>query len=130
MENTVRISTVDEYIALQPKQMRPTLEKLRQIIKLAEPNAEEKISYRMPLFKFHGMLAYFCLHTNHYGIYVSPDVLQAFKEKLANYKLAKATIRLPFDEPVPEKLITEIIKYAAKSNIEKERLKKASKSKK
>ena len=122
----VRFSTIDEYIAFQPENRRVTLEQLRQTIKLAAPDAEEVISYQMPAFKFHGMLAYFAAHKNHYGLYV-PKILHVFKEKLVGYKNAKATIQFPYNEPVPVKLITEIIKYAAKVNLDKELAKKVKK---
>ena len=40
--------SIDEYISSQPANLRPTLEKLRQIIRKAAPEAEEVISYQMP----------------------------------------------------------------------------------
>ena len=128
METTqkVRVSTIDEYIDFQPEPIRATLEQLRQTIKLAAPESEEVISYAMPAFKFHGMLAYFAAHKNHYGLYV-PKVLHTFKEKLATYKTSMATIQFPYTEPVPVELITEIIKYAAKFNLDKELAKKVKK---
>ena len=70
------------------------------------------------------MLAFYAAFTNHIGVFVSPKVLEVFKDRLSDYKLAKATIRLPLDKPLPIKLITEIVKCAAKVNLGKAQLKK------
>jgi uncharacterized protein YdhG (YjbR/CyaY superfamily) len=40
--------TIDEYIAAQPVEYRPNLEKVRETIKKAAPQAEEYIGYGMP----------------------------------------------------------------------------------
>src|SRR4051812_5579975 len=106
----VQFSTIDEYIALQPSQLRATLEQLRQIIKKAAPDAEEVISYQMPGFKFQGMLVWFAATKNHYGFYPFSKTLEVFKNKLKPYDLSKGTIRFPLDKPLPVKLITEIVK--------------------
>ncbi|MFN8282660.1 MAG: DUF1801 domain-containing protein [Chitinophagales bacterium] len=115
-------TTTDGYIALQPKEVQTTLQQLRQTIKKAAPDAEEIISYSMPAFKFHGMLVWFAAWKNHYGIYV-PAVLAVFKDKLTDYETTKATVRFPYNKPMPKKLITEIIQYAAQENLRKKMLK-------
>jgi uncharacterized protein YdhG (YjbR/CyaY superfamily) len=86
------------------------------------PTAEETISYGMPAFKFHGMLIYFAVFKNHYSIFV-PTVTSFFKEELKPYKTSKATIQFPKDKTLPFALITKIVKYAAKVNLEKASLK-------
>jgi len=120
-------NNVDEYIALQHDQIIVTLEKLRQAIKQAAPEAEEVISYQMPAYKFHGMLCYFATFQDHYSLFVSPDVREVFSERLASYKLTKSAIKFPLDESVPVKLVTEIVKYAAKNNLNKALLREAKK---
>lgn len=112
-------STVDGYIALQPVERRSKLEELRHIIKKAAPGAEEVISYQMPAYKFNGMLAWFAAAKNHYGLYVRPQFLEKFKDQISPYKTGRATLQFPFDKPLPKKLITDIIKHAAKANLEK-----------
>jgi hypothetical protein len=44
-------SSIDEYIALFPKDVQDILEKMRQTIQNAAPSAAEAISYQMPTFK-------------------------------------------------------------------------------
>jgi uncharacterized protein YdhG (YjbR/CyaY superfamily) len=125
-----KFTTIDEYIELQPDNIRAKLQQIRETVAKAVPEAEESISYQMPLFKYHGMLAYFAAFTNHYSIFVSPPVLNAFKPNLAEYKLSKSGIRIPNNKPVPVKLLSDIVKFAAARNLEKEVLKKAAKKKK
>ena len=52
-------------------------------------------------------------------------MIQANKDKLTQYELAKSGIRFPYDKPVPDILVTEIVQYALKENIEKEAAKRA-----
>jgi uncharacterized protein YdhG (YjbR/CyaY superfamily) len=42
---------IDDYIAAQPREYQASLEKIRQTIKKAAPEAEEYIGYGMPGFK-------------------------------------------------------------------------------
>lgn len=123
------IKDIDTYITKQPATVQPLLNKVRETIAKAVPEATEVISYGMPAFKYHGMLTYFAGFKNHYSIF-APQALAAFKEELKEYKTAKATLQFKFDKPVPVRLITKIVKYAAKVNIEKEALKKIKKKKK
>ena len=125
-----RFTTVDEYIAVQGAAARPGLKLLRQIIKKNAPEAEEIISYNMPAYKFHGMLAYFAAHTSHIGFYAMPGAVIAFKDKLRLYKTSKGTIQFPFTNPMPAKLITDMVQFRVKENLEKKALKEKIKKKK
>lgn len=60
---------IDEYIAAQPVEHRASLEKMRQTIKKAAPEAQEYIGYGMPGFKMGGALVYFALCSKHIGFY-------------------------------------------------------------
>lgn len=130
MQPSTRPTTVDAYIAAQPEALRPGLYQLRRLIRTAAPDAQEVISYGMPAYKLHGMLAYFSIHKNHYGLYVMPPVLAAFRDRLRGYGLAKSTIRFPFGEPIPEALIEEIIRFGAESNRARKEAQDAAKGKK
>lgn len=123
-------TTIDEYIDLQSDPARTLLAQLRQIIKEAVPEAIEGISYKMPVFKYQGMLAYFAAFKNHYSLFITPRVLQTFKDRLDGFSLTKSAIHFPFDQPVQEKLVTEIILYAKEFNLQREALKAAAKPKK
>ena len=44
-------ANIDEYIAASPANVRPILREIRRVIRAAAPEAEERISYRMPAFE-------------------------------------------------------------------------------
>ena len=121
--------TIDQYINEQPLRVQKILKQLRQVIKTVAPDAEETISYQMPALKFHGLLVWFAAAKNHYALYPKAGVIEAFKDKLKPYDLSKGTIRFPYNKPLPEKLIIEIIEYLVKENLEKELAKKSAKKK-
>jgi uncharacterized protein YdhG (YjbR/CyaY superfamily) len=122
--------TPDEYIGQQPENARNLLRQLRQIIKDAAPQAEEVISYRMPAFKYHGMLVYYAAFKNHYSLFPMTKALEKFKTKLAGYETTKGTIHFSYDRPVPVKLVTEIVQYRIKENLEKQNAREIAKKKK
>jgi uncharacterized protein YdhG (YjbR/CyaY superfamily) len=118
-----RPKNVDEYLDTLHEDARIILEQLRGIIKKAVPEAEEVISYNMPAFKFHGMLVWFAAFKNHYSIFMRPRILEIFKDELKPYESTKATIKFSLDKPLPVRFVTKIIKFGAKENLEKSRLK-------
>ncbi len=123
-------TTIDDYIADQQANVRPLLEKLRQVINKNAPDALEFISYGMPAYKLHGMLLYFAAFTNHYSLFAFPSAIVAFKDKLKGYELSKGTIKFPFNKPVPVKLITEIVKFKVEENVYKHQAKELAKARK
>lgn len=60
-----RAKDVDEYIASAEKEARPKLEELRKLIKSTIPKADEKISWGVPFYWYHGALAGFAPYKNH-----------------------------------------------------------------
>ena len=120
---------IDAYLAAQPEKARKPLEEIRRIIRQVLPEAEEAISYQMPSFKLHGMIAWYAPSKNHYAIYMPPKYLVQFKEQLAQYSQTKSAIHFDYNKPVPEKLITEMVLAAARENLNKKMTKKPQKSK-
>ena len=113
------VKDIDTYISLHPENVKVILEKLRETIKEAAPEAEEVISYQMPAFKFHGILVYFAACKNHIGFYPTASVINVFKEELSAYKGAKGSVQFPLDKPLPLKLIKKIVQYRVKQNLSK-----------
>ncbi|HMC89061.1 MAG TPA: DUF1801 domain-containing protein [Gemmataceae bacterium] len=107
--------SVDEYIASQPEPVRGVLKRVRSAIRKAVPGAEEVISYKIPTYKLHGgRVLFFAGWRHHYSLYpATADMVAAFKDDLAPYEVNKGTIRFPFSEPVPVKLIERIAKFRA-----------------
>ncbi|MES2431008.1 MAG: DUF1801 domain-containing protein [Bacteroidota bacterium] len=114
---------VDEYISEFPEDVQKKLQELRVSIKKAAPKAEELISYKMPAFKLHGMLVYFAGYKNHVGFYATPHGHNEFKKELSKYKTGKGSVQFPLNEPLPLTLISKMVKYRVKENVEKEKSK-------
>lgn len=112
--------TIDEYIAGFPPEVQRIMEQVRATIRKAAPDATESISYRIPTFKLHGSyLVYFAGHTKHIGVYPAPVDAPALKKELAPYATGKGTVQFPMDKPIPTDVITKIVKYRAKENLER-----------
>ena len=62
--------TVNEYIASKPKDVQTVLKLVRNAIRKAVPEAEELISYRIPMYKMNGgPVLYFAGWKEHYSLY-------------------------------------------------------------
>jgi len=119
-------NSIDEYIGTFPKEVQEILKKLRAVIKEVAPNAEERISYRMPTFSQKGNLVHFAAYEKHIGFYPTPSGIQAFKNELSVYEGAKGSIKFPIDEQLPYTLIGKIVRFRVTENsrIAEEKLRK------
>jgi uncharacterized protein YdhG (YjbR/CyaY superfamily) len=119
---TVGERAVDAYIAAAPKAVQPMLSELRQAIKSAAPNAEEKLSYRMPFYAYHGRLIYFGAHKTHVGMYpIIGREKDLYAKELKPYMAAKATLQFPIGQPIPIALVKKVVRERAKENEAKAR---------
>jgi uncharacterized protein YdhG (YjbR/CyaY superfamily) len=110
---------IDEYIAMFSKETQVLLERIRTTIRKAAPEAEETISYQMPTFKLNGKnLVHFAAYKNHIGLYPTPSGIEAFKKELSGYVGAKGSVQFPIDQPTPLDLISKIVKFRVKENME------------
>ena len=123
----LRYKSIDEYIADFPKEVQEKLEKIRQTIITNAPDAFEVISYNMPAFKLNSILLYFAAFKNHIGFYPYSTAIKAFEKEVSVYKYAKGSIQFPLNQPIPYELITKIVKYRVKENLEKAEMKKKKK---
>jgi uncharacterized protein YdhG (YjbR/CyaY superfamily) len=119
-----KINTVDEYIKLWPLETQKRLNKIRKVIKEIVPDAEERISYKMPMIYLNGVLIYFAAFKNHIGFFPTASGVNAFKSEITEYKNSKGTIQFPHDKQIPFELIKRILLFRAKENRKKIKLKK------
>jgi uncharacterized protein YdhG (YjbR/CyaY superfamily) len=119
MENQTQPKNIDEYIAGFPKEVQVILEEIRTTIRKAAPEAEEAIKYRMPTFTLKGNLVHFAAFKNHIGFYPIPTGIEAFKKELSQYKGGKGSVQFPLDKPIPLDLISRIVKFRVRENLEK-----------
>jgi uncharacterized protein YdhG (YjbR/CyaY superfamily) len=117
--NKVGFTSIDEYIAIFPKETQKILQEIRATIRAAAPEAEEKISYQMPTFTLKGNLVHFAAFKKHIGFYPTPTGIEKFKKELSVYDGAKGSIQFPLDKPMPYGLISKIVKFRVKENLAK-----------
>ena len=102
---------VDEYLAGVPEPARSTLNRIRAAIRSAVPaEASETISYRIPAFKYKGVLVWFAAFSNHCSLFPTASVIEAFKDDLKGFSLSKGTIQFPTDKPLPTALVKKLVK--------------------
>ena len=114
-----RFESIDEYIATFPLNVQDILGELRQTIRNSAPDAKETISYQMPAFRLYGNLVYFAAFKNHIGFYPTSSGISEFRKELSHYGVAKGTVRFPINEPIPFDLISKIVKFRVKENLDK-----------
>ena len=113
------VTTIGDYIAGFAKDVQVILEELRATIGKAAPEAEETINYQIPTFTLNGNLVHFAAYKNHIGFYPTPSGIAAFKKELSAYEGAKGSVQFPIDKPLPLRLITKIVKFRVKENLER-----------
>lgn len=113
------MNEIDMYISGFPRKVQRLLQQLRATINKAAPKAEEVISYGMPAYRLNGILVYFAAYENHIGFYPTSSGIEAFKHELGDFKWSKGAIQFPLDKPLPSKLVTRIVKFRVKEDLEK-----------
>jgi len=104
-----KFATIDEYISALPDDVATIVEKIRQAIRRAVPDAAERISYQMPTITLDGKsLVHFAAWKQHIGVYPLPTADDALAAELAPYDTGKGTARFPLDEPIPYDLIARV----------------------
>jgi len=84
--NKAVFNSIDDYIGTFPEEIQKMLEELRATIKIAAPEAEEKIAYHMPTFALKGNLVLFAAYKKHIGFFgTSYAILEALKNELSMY---------------------------------------------
>jgi len=123
LKSTPPAKNVEEFIKFFPKPAQFKLKQMRKIVKSVAPKAEEKISYKMPVYKYKGKwLVGFAAFKNHIGFYgMSGSFFKLFSKELKNYKTSKGTVQFPLSKPLPVGLIKKLIKARMALN-QKQRL--------
>ena len=112
-------ATIDEYISGFPPEVQAVLQRIREVVRDAAPEAEEAISYRIPAFKQNGVLVYFAAFKAHIGLYPPVKGDARLERAVAAYAGEKGNLRFPLNEPVPFDLIGRIARLRLKQNLAK-----------
>jgi uncharacterized protein YdhG (YjbR/CyaY superfamily) len=104
------MTTVDKYISGLPDDVRPIMERIRIMVHVLVPDAEETMSYGMPTITRDGRyLMYFAGWKKHVAIYPLPAGDAEFERDIAPYRAAKGTARFPLGKPIPYELIERLL---------------------
>jgi uncharacterized protein YdhG (YjbR/CyaY superfamily) len=116
MKSTEPAESVEKYVRDFPTEVKKRLLTLRSMVLELAPEATEKISYRMPAYFLNGRLLYFAAHKNHIGFYPMASGILFMQDKLQGYVHATGSVQFPHDQPLPLKLIRQIIVFRVKEN--------------
>jgi uncharacterized protein YdhG (YjbR/CyaY superfamily) len=104
-----RPTTAAEYVAGAPPDKRAALNRLRRTIKAAAPGAIEGIGYGLVGYKYKGRpLVYVGYAKEHCALY--GGALTSVTPQLRDYDVSKGTIRFQPAKPLPDRLVTRIVK--------------------
>jgi uncharacterized protein YdhG (YjbR/CyaY superfamily) len=104
--------SVQAYFASLPKDRRSPLQKLRETIATAAPDAEEGITYSMPGFLLggKGFVAY-AAFKDHYSFFpMSTRAIDVHRDELGARITGKGTISFEYGRPLPSALVRKVVK--------------------
>lgn len=107
------MSSFDEYLASVSAPQKAELERIRRLVRRTVPDAEEATSYGMPAFKYKKRpLLGFQVSKNHLSVFpFSPEAINAARDALAGFDLAKGTVRFTLDKPIPQSALEQLLRH-------------------
>lgn len=110
-------ASVHVYLSALPPAQKAALAHLRSVIRAAAPEAEEKIAYGLPVFVDHGHLVGYGAAKAHLSFFpMDGETVARLKPELAGYSVSKGTIRFSPDRPLPDDLVTRIVRERLAAN--------------
>ncbi len=107
-------TNVDDYLAQFPDEARAILQKVRESIRKAVPDAEESISYGIPTFRQNGHLViYFGGWKTHVGVYPISRGDEDYELAVGPYRAATDSLHFPYSKPIPYELIERVARAEA-----------------
>jgi uncharacterized protein YdhG (YjbR/CyaY superfamily) len=102
---------VDAYLATLPEDQREALQRLREQVSSAAPDAVETISYGMPAFKRgRQFLVSFAGWKRHCSIYPLTDTfLKAHATELKGYGRTKGSLHFTPESPLPDEIVRDLV---------------------
>jgi uncharacterized protein YdhG (YjbR/CyaY superfamily) len=113
----------EEYLAAVPETARSALKKLRKTIRsLVPPGTTETISYRMPAFRYKGILVIYGAFSDHCSLFpMDASLLVKFAKEIKGFPTSKGTIRFPVDKQLPTALLKKIVDARVAKNEKKKK---------
>ena len=81
----VKPQTIDAYIAAQDEAVQAKLIEIREILRAALPDAEERISWSMPTYWKGRNIIHFAASKKHLGLYPGGEATTVFAEELRGW---------------------------------------------
>ena len=101
--------SIDDYLAAQPDEVRPILQRIREAIHAGLPGAEERVRYGMPAVMLDDRYAlHFAGWKKHVGLYPVSPLPAELEAEVAPYRSAKDTVKLMYADPIPYDLVQRI----------------------
>ena len=108
------MTTVDEYIAGFPEDVRERLQGVRTAIRAGLPDGEERVRYGMPAVMLDSRHAvHYAGWKKHIGIYPVPPLDGPLEDEVAPYRAAKDSLHFPHTQPVPYDLVERLARALA-----------------
>jgi len=107
---------VAEYFSWFPEDTQNAMTDVKKAILDIVPDAGESISYAMPTYKYHGLLAHFAAYEKHIGFYPGSLAIKVFADDLEGYKSAKGSVQFPLERPMPLTLVKKIVVFRLSQN--------------
>jgi uncharacterized protein YdhG (YjbR/CyaY superfamily) len=105
-------SSVQAYLRSLSPERRSALQKLRETIAAAAPDAEEGITYSMPGFLLGGKgLVAYAAFEDHYSFFpMSGRAIDAHRRELGSRVTGKGTIRFEYGRRLPTTLVKRVVR--------------------
>ena len=117
-----KVETVDAYLETLDPPRREVVQRLRETVAAAAPEAVETIAYDMPAFRSHGgqFLVSFAAYRRHYSLFPASDgVVRELGAEIEPYLSGKGTIRFPANAPIPYDTIDKVVRIRLAENAAK-----------
>jgi len=103
-------TTIEEYLAERPDDVRPALEEVLATFRRALPGAEERIRYDMPAFLLGDRYGiHFAGWKQHVGIYPVARLAPALEAEIEPHRAKKDTVQFRYEDGIPHDLLERML---------------------
>ena len=106
----IEAESLEEYLSKLPPDRADVISVIRRKVSQLAPEAKEGLTYGMPSFELGNVLVCYGAQKHYYALYVGPETLSAFRDRMGSLNCGKSCIRFKWLEDIPEGLLDEILK--------------------
>ena len=109
-----RFTTVADYLASFPPEVRDRLERIRAIALEEVPEGEDAIRYDIATVVARGRsVVHYAGWRHHVSLYPVPEGDDELAADLAPHVAGKGTLKLPLADPLPEDIVRRVVRALA-----------------